>query len=135
MRTLAASGLRIRLGIGLGVALSLATCSLSAQLPTGGNRKSVTEITCATASATRQHDGAQGVSHKKCAVECALAGIPVVMVEKGTNKSYVLIPTPQERRSTDTARDVISRMEDEVTITGNVFEKGGTNFLQVESVK
>ncbi len=32
-------------------------------------------------------------------------------------------------------RTVIDQMEDDVTVTGKVYEKDGTNFLQVESVK
>jgi|HubBroStandDraft_5_1064220.scaffolds.fasta_scaffold53693_2 hypothetical protein len=128
MRTLAASGLRIRLGIGLGVALSLATCSLS--LADGGSSKSVTghlrDSFCYAVM------GAQGASHQKCAIGCAKAGIPVLMVENGTDKSYVLIPPKNDEAL---PAGVIDKMEDEVTITGNVFEKGGTNFLQVESVK
>jgi hypothetical protein len=121
MRKLAATG--------LGIILTLATCGLSFAAE-GGTEKTITgnlrDGFCNTTM------GAQGVSHKKCAVECALAGIPVVMVEKGTNKSYVLIPTKDD---TPVARDVISRMEDNVTVTGKVYEKDGTHFLQVESVK
>jgi len=129
MRTLAATGLRNRLGIGLGIALTLATCGLTLAAE-GGTEKTITgnlrDGFCNTTM------GAQGASHKKCAVECAMAGIPVVMVEKGTNKSYVLIPTKDD---SPISKDVISRMEDDVTVTGKVYEKNGTNFLQVESVK
>jgi hypothetical protein len=76
--------------------------------------------------------GAQGASHKKCAISCASAGIPVVMVEKGTNKSYILIPAKDDE---PLPKDVINHMEDEVTVNGKVYEKNGTNFLQVESIK
>ncbi len=129
MRILAATGLRIGLGIALGIVLALATCGLTFAAE-GGTEKTVTgnlrDGFCNTTM------GAQGASHKKCAVECAMAGIPVVMVEKGTNKSYVLIPTKDD---SPISKDVISRMEDDVTVTGKVYEKNGTNFLQVESVK
>jgi len=76
--------------------------------------------------------GANGPSHKKCAISCAQAGIPVVMVEKGTNKSYILIPAKDDE---PLPKDVINHMEDEVTVSGKVYEKDGTNFLQVESIK
>jgi hypothetical protein len=121
MRKLVASG--------LGIALSLATRSLCFAAE-GGTAKSVTgnlrDSFCNTTM------GAQGPSHKKCAISCAEAGIPVMMVEKGTNKSYILIPNKDD---TPLSKDVIMRMEDEVTVTGTVYEKNGTNFLQVDSVK
>jgi hypothetical protein len=121
MRKLAAAG--------LGIVLSLATCGLSFAAE-GGTATSVTgnlrDGFCNTTM------GAQGPSHKKCAIGCAKAGIPVVMVEKGTNKSYILIPAKDD---SPLPNDVIDKMEDEVTVTGKVYEKNGTNFLQVESVK
>jgi hypothetical protein len=120
MRTPAATG--------LGIALALATCGWS--FADGGTTKSVTghlrDSFCYTVM------GAQGPSHQKCAIGCAKAGIPVLMVENGTDKSYILIPPKNDE---PLPADVIDKMEDEVTITGNVFEKGGNNFLQVESVK
>ncbi len=121
MRKLAATG--------LGIILTLATCGLGFAAE-GGTEKTVTgnlrDGFCNTTM------GAQGASHKKCAIECASAGIPVVMVEKGTNKSYILIP---QKDAQPLPKDVISRMEDDVTVTGKVYEKNGTRFLQVESVK
>jgi hypothetical protein len=32
-------------------------------------------------------------------------------------------------------KEVISKMEDEVTITGKEYSKGGVNYLTVESIK
>jgi len=111
----------------LGIILTLATCGASLA---DGTAKSVTgnlrDGYCNTIM------GANGPGHKKCAISCAQAGIPVVMVEKGTNKSYILIPPKDDE---PLPKDVISRMEDEVTVTGKVYEKNGTNFLQVESIK
>src|ERR1019366_2417395 len=114
---------------GLGIVLSLATCGLVF----AAEGETVTSITenlrdglCNPAM------GAQGPSHKKCAITCATAGIPVVMVEKGTNKSYILLPA---KDAEPLPKDVIDKMEDDVTVTGKVYEKNGTNFLQVESVK
>jgi hypothetical protein len=113
--------------IGFGIVLSLAMSGLTFA---AGDEKSVTgnlrDGYCNTIM------GAQGPSHKQCAISCANAGIPVVMVEKGTNKSYILIPAKDDQ---PLPKDVISRMEDEVTVTGKVYQKDGTNFLQVESVK
>jgi hypothetical protein len=119
MRTLATTSLVI--------VLSLATCALSFA---DGTEKSITgnlrDAFCNTIM------GANGPSHKKCAISCAEKGIPVVMIEKGTNKSYVLLPPKNDE---PLPKDVIDKMEDEVTVTGKVYEKDGTNFLQVESIK
>ena len=114
---------------GLGLVLSLAACGLTFAAE-GGTAASITgnlrDGFCNTIM------GAQGPSHKKCAITCAKAGIPVVMVEKGTNKSYILLP-PKDDSPLPEA--VVDKMEDEVTVTGKVYEKGGNNFLQVDSVK
>jgi type 1 fimbria pilin len=76
--------------------------------------------------------GAHGASHKKCAIECAEKGIPVSLVEKGAEKIYVLLP-PKNAQSLP--KDVISKMEEEVTVTGKEYSKGGVNYLVVESIK
>jgi hypothetical protein len=121
--------MRAIVATGIGIALALATFG-SSFAAEGGTAKSVTgNLRDALCNTTM---GANGPSHKKCAISCAQAGIPVVMVEKGTNKSYILIPPKDDE---PLPKDVISRMEDEVTVTGKVYEKDGTNFLQVQSVK
>ena len=111
----------------LGIILTLAASGVSLA---DGTEKSVTgnmrDSFCNTVM------GANGPSHKKCAIECAQKGIPVVMVEKGTNQSYVLIPPKNDEAL---PKDVIDKMEDDVTVTGKVYQKDGTNFLQVESIK
>lgn len=76
--------------------------------------------------------GAHGPDHKKCATECANKGIPVALVEKGTNNLYVLLPP---KNDSALPADVISRMEDEVTVTGETYSKGGVNYLAVKAVK
>jgi hypothetical protein len=76
--------------------------------------------------------GAHGSSHQKCAIACAKKGIPVGLEEKGTGKIYVLLPKKNEQ---PLPKDVIDKMETEVTISGHQYEKGGVNFLTVDSVK
>lgn len=76
--------------------------------------------------------GAHGADHKKCATECAKKGIPVALVEKGTDNLYVLLPPKNGESLSD---DVMSKMEDEVTIAGDNYTKGGVNYLTVKSVK
>jgi hypothetical protein len=76
--------------------------------------------------------GAKGAGHKQCAIKCASAGIPVTLIEKGTDKSYILLPN---KDASPIPASVTSRMEDEVTITGKEYSKNGTEYLVVESVK
>jgi len=76
--------------------------------------------------------GAKGAGHKQCAIKCAHAGIPVTLIEKGTEKSYVLLPNKDASPLPDS---VTSRMEDEVTVTGKTYSKNGTEYIVVESVK
>jgi hypothetical protein len=76
--------------------------------------------------------GAKGAGHKACAIKCASTGIPVTLIEKGTEKSYILLP---DKDATPLPASVISRMEDEVTVTGKEYSKNGTQYIVVESVK
>jgi len=76
--------------------------------------------------------GAHGAGHKQCAIGCAKKGIPVALVEKGTDKLYVLLP---EKNASSLPDSVISKMEDEVTVTGDEYSKGGITYLTVKSVK
>src|SRR5260370_22222923 len=76
--------------------------------------------------------GAKGAGDKACALRCAAKGIPVALVEKGTDKIFVLLPNKDASPLPD---EVTHRMEDEVTITGKTYTKGGENFLVVDSVK
>jgi hypothetical protein len=76
--------------------------------------------------------GAHGPDHKQCAMGCAKKGIPVALVEKGTDKMYVLLPPKNASSLPD---DVISKMESEVTVTGDEYDKGGLSYLTVKSVK
>jgi hypothetical protein len=75
--------------------------------------------------------GAHGPSHHECAMTCAKAGIPVLLVEK-SEKYYVLLPA---KNGQSLPTDIIQKMEEQVTVTGHVYDKGGVRFLTVESVK
>ena len=76
--------------------------------------------------------GAKGASHKQCGIECSKKGIPVALLENGTNKVYVLLPAKDKTALPD---DVIHKMGDTATVTGTVHTTGGSTFLTVESVK
>jgi len=76
--------------------------------------------------------GAKGPGHAQCALKCAQKGIPVGLVEKGTEKMYILLPPKNDEGLPE---DVGKNMEKEVTVTGKSYSKGGVEFLTVESVK
>ena len=76
--------------------------------------------------------GAHGAGHKKCAAGCAKKGIPVALVEKGTDKMYILLPP---KNDSELPANVIDKMESEVTVTGDQYDKGGVSYLTVKSLK
>ena len=76
--------------------------------------------------------GATGNGHKQCGIDCAKKGIPVGLLEKGTDKVHVLLP-PKDKTALPDA--VVNKMGETVTVTGHPVTKGGVAFLTVESVK
>src|ERR1700745_2727801 len=122
------AGLTLLAGlVGLGAMLAIGTAGLGIAADT---QKSVTgnleDSFCYTVV------GAHGAGHAQCALKCAQKGIPVGLVEKGTEKMYILLPPKNEQAMPD---DVLKNMEKEVTVTGKSYSKGGVEFLTAESVK
>jgi len=108
-------------GVGFVLALGLATVA-SAETVTG----EVVDSFCYSGM------GAKGASHTQCGMDCAKKGIPVALLEKGTDKVYVLLPNKDKQPLPD---GLINKMGSEVTVTGKVQAKGGSNFLTVDSFK
>lgn len=75
--------------------------------------------------------GAKGASHAQCATECAKAGAPVGIVEEGSGKLYTLLPSKDK---TSVVSKVGDKMGKTVTVKGDKYEKGGSQYLTVESV-
>ena len=76
--------------------------------------------------------GAKGESHRQCAIGCVKKGIPAGILQEGTNKVYVLLPS---KDASPLPQSVIDNMARKVTITGKAYITGGTQFLTVESLK
>jgi hypothetical protein len=76
--------------------------------------------------------GAKGESHRQCAIDCFKKGIPAGLLENGTNKVYVLLPSKDNSPLPEGVPDKLGR---QATIIGKVYVKGGTQFLTVESIK
>ena len=75
---------------------------------------------------------AKGPGHKQCAIDCAKAGIPISIVEEGTGKLYTVLPKEDK---TGYPESVISKLGDQVTLTGDLYENGGNKYVAVESVE
>ena len=117
--------------VGLGMMLLLGTATLAVADEKGGEKDvtvtgEVIDTFCYGAM------GAKGAGHKQCGIDCAKKGIPVGLLEKGSEKIHILLPTKEKTALPD---DVVSKMGDTVTVTGHPFTKGGVAFLTVESVK
>ena len=115
----------------LGLALLLGTATLGIADVKGGEKDvnvtgEVIDTFCYTAM------GAKGTSHKQCGIDCAKKGIPVGLLEKGSEKIHILLPTKDKTALPD---DVVNKMGETVTVTGHPYTKGGVAFLTVESVK
>ncbi len=76
--------------------------------------------------------GAKGESHRTCGLACAAKGIPIALLENGSDKLYVLLP---KKDKTPVPKEVVDRMGRQITITGKVHATGGSQFLTVESFK
>ena len=76
--------------------------------------------------------GAKGESHRSCAITCIEKGIAAGLLEKGTDKLYVLLPNKDKA---PLPKEVIDKAGRQATITGKVYATGGSQFLTVESVK
>ena len=76
--------------------------------------------------------GAKGEGHRQCAIDCVKAGIPAGLLEEGTGKVYVLLPSKDKTGLPEGVMDKMGRM---ASITGKVYTSGGSQFLTVESIK
>jgi hypothetical protein len=76
--------------------------------------------------------GAKGESHRSCGIACIEKGIPAGILEKGTDKLYILLPNKDR---SPLPKEVIDKVGRQSTITGKVYATGGSQFLTVESVK
>ena len=114
---------------GLGLMLSVGLASVAMAAETGTSKSVTGTLQDSFCYGTM---GAHGGSHQKCAIGCAKAGIPVSLVDSSTKKIPILLPPKNAQSLPD---DVISKMEDTVTVLGKEYSKGGVNFLTVDSGK
>lgn len=77
-------------------------------------------------------NGAKGEAHKECMVACAKAGQTLAILEKKTNKVYILAA---ERPGEDPNKSVLDYAGMPVTVKGKVYTRGGIMAIQVASVE
>jgi len=83
--------------VGLGVFFAVTTTAMArAENITG----EVVDTFCYTAM------GAKGATHRQCGLDCAKKGIPVGLLENGTNKLYVLLPAKDKTAVPEAAINV-----------------------------
>ncbi len=75
--------------------------------------------------------GAKGESHIKCAQSCADSGIPLAILEDGTNKVVWVASKADMETPNDKLKPYAGK---KVTVKGTWAERGGAKLLVVESV-
>src|SRR5882757_387585 len=71
-----------------------------------------------------------GTGHAQCGIDCAKRGLPVALYDPKSHKAFVLLPA---RDKSSLPPDLIALMGQRVTIRGEVSERGGIQFLIVQS--
>jgi hypothetical protein len=84
----------------------------------------VIDITC-----YMRHDS-RGEQHVKCALSCAELGMPLGVLEEGTNQIYLLLPPGHE----DPKGPVLAFIGKPVEIEGIIFSMGGMQGLEIEQI-
>ena len=74
-----------------------------------------------------------GTAHHVCAVWCAAGGIPVGLLDKESNKVYMILSF--EGDDTSVANDKLLYLQShELTIKGTAFELDGLSYLNIDEV-
>ena len=76
-------------------------------------------------------DGEKGAAHAKCAQSCADAGIPLAILEDGTNKVVWVAAKKDMETPNDQLKPYAVK---KVTVKGTWAERGGAKLLLVDSV-
>ncbi len=87
-------------------------------------RGEVVETFCFTTGNER------GQAHAACGIVCAKRGIPIALFDARAGKTYVLLPAKDKATLPD---GLIAAMGREVTVRGDIIERGGSRFLTVKS--
>jgi hypothetical protein len=75
--------------------------------------------------------GAKGAGHKACAEKCADAGIPLALLEDGTDE-VIWLTSADHGSANDQLKPYAA---EKVSITGTLSERGGAKLLVVEKIE
>ena len=76
--------------------------------------------------------GGSGEEHKQCAIDCIKGGLPVGVLEKKTNKVYVVVPKAGTKGANE---EVVQYAAQTVKLTGTAVEKGGEKLFVYSTVE
>ena len=77
-------------------------------------------------------NGVSGKGHAECAATCAKAGQTLAILEKKTNKVYILAAS---KPGEDPNKGVVAFVGQPVVVKGRVFARGGALGIQVTSIE
>lgn len=77
-------------------------------------------------------NGSSGKGHAECAAACAKAGQTLAILEKKTNKLYILAG---EKPGEDPNKGVVEYIGQAVLVKGRVFARGGALGIQITSIE
>lgn len=77
-------------------------------------------------------NGVSGKGHAECAASCAKAGQTLAILEKKTNKLYILAAS---KPGEDPNKGVVDFVGQPVVVKGRVFARGGAYGIQVTSIE
>ena len=85
----------------------------------------IIDITCYL-----RHDG-YGPGHAQCALECAEMGMPVGVLQHGTGKIYLIVPTDHA----DPAAPVAAFFGKQVSVDAVVYRRGELDSVEILSIE
>ena len=109
--------------------LALAAVALVAAPAVAGD--SVTKTGEVIDSACYIAQGAKGEGHRDCAQKCADSGIPLALLEDGTDE-VIWLSDSDHTPANDALRKYAGK---KVKVTGALAERGGAKLLVIESVE
>ena len=88
-------------------------------------RGEIIDITCYL-----RHDG-RGPGHAQCALECAEMGMPVGVLQRGTGKIYLIVPTDHA----DPAAPVADYFGKQVQVDAVVYRRGELDSVEILAIE
>ena len=76
----------------------------------------------------------RGVGHKTCSRRCAEAGSPIAFVDDASGEIYTLAGDGDYLGGHEGRDQLISRINETVTLTATLVDRGGARFLFVKSI-